>query len=61
MDLVFFIWYKKGSMEHVMDLPCSREVQLVSDGGEDLDNCEGSFTFWGELWVGNGVFQVFGF
>ena len=48
-------------MKHVMDLPCFGELQLICDGGEDFDNCEGSFTFWGKLEVGNGAFEVSGF
>ena len=58
MDLVFFVWHKEGSMEHVMDLPHFREVELVCDGRQDFDNCEGSFTFGGELWVSNRAFQI---
>ena len=45
-------------MKHVMDLPCFREAELVSDGGEDFDNCERSFSLQGELWVGNGTFEI---
>ena len=48
-------------MERVVDLPRFGESELVCDGGEDFDDREGSFTFRGELWVGNGVFEVSGF
>ena len=52
---------KKRSMEHGMDLPHFREVELICDRREDLDNGEGSFPFWGELGIGDGAFQVSGF
>ena len=45
-------------MERVVDLPHFGEVELVCDGGENLDNHEGSFTFQGKFEVGNGAFQV---
>ena len=61
MDLIFSVRRKKGSMERVVDFPCFRESELVGDGGEDFDNREGSFTFWGELWVGDGSFEISGF
>ena len=32
-------------MECVMDLSRLGEAQLVSDWGQDFDDCEGSFTF----------------
>ena len=48
-------------MERVVDFPCFRESELVGDGGEDFDNCEGSFTFGGKLWVCDGAFEVSGF
>ena len=61
MDLVFFVRHKKGSVECVMDFPRFEETELVSDRGEDLDDREGSFMFWGELGVGNGALEVPGF
>ena len=61
MDLVFLVQHWKGSMEHGMDLPCFREMELICDWGEDFDDCEGSFTFGGELWVEDRAFQVSGF
>ena len=61
MDFIFFVWCKKGSMEHVMDLPHFGEAELVCDGGEDFDDHEGSFMFGGEFGVCNGVFEVPGF
>ena len=56
MDLVFSVECQKGSMEHRMDLPHFGEMELVCDGGENLDYCKRSFSFWGEFWIGNGVF-----
>ena len=47
-------------MEHVMDLPHFGEAELVCNGGENFDNHEGSFIFGGELWIGNGTFEVSG-
>ena len=61
MDFIFFVRSEKRSMEHVVNLPCFGETQLVGDQGQDLDNCEGSFIFWGEFWVSNGAFEVSGF
>ena len=51
MDLVFLVRCKKRSIECVVDLPHFGEVKLIHDRGEDLDNCEGSFSFQDELWV----------
>ena len=45
-------------MKHVMDLPCFGKVELVCDWRQDFDDCEGSFMFWSEFQVGDGVFQV---
>ena len=45
----------------MMDLPRFGEAKLVCDRGQDFNDCEGSFTFRGELWVGDGVFEVSGF
>ena len=56
MDLIFSVRNKKRSMEHVMDLPCFEEAELICDQREDLDNHEGSFMFWGEFGVGDGSF-----
>ena len=61
MDLIFLVGSKKGGMEHVMNLPCFGEAELVRDRREDFDDCEGSFTFGGELWICNGAFEVSGF
>ena len=58
MDLVLFVRHKKGGVERVMDFPHFGESELVCDGGENFDNCEGSFTFGGELWVSNRAFQI---
>ena len=44
-----------------MDFPCFGEMELIHDGGEDFDNREGSFSFGGEFWVGDGTFEVSGF
>ena len=43
MDLIFFVWCEKESMEHVMDLPCFGEVELVHYQRQDLDDYEGLF------------------
>jgi len=43
-------------MERVVDMPCFRKSELVDDGGEDFGDGEGTFAFWGEFWVGDGVF-----
>ena len=48
-------------MECMMDLLRFWEAQLIGDGGEDLDNCEGSFMFQGEFGIGNGAFEISGF
>ena len=61
MDLVFSVRCKKGSMECVVNLPRFGEVELIYDGREDLDDCEGSFSFGGKLWVGDRVFEISGF
>ena len=61
MDLIFLVRHKKRSVEHVMNLPHLWEAELICDGGEDLDNGEGSFSFEGQLGVGNGAFEVSGF
>ena len=61
MDLVFSVRRKKGSMERVMDLPRFGEAELIGDGGEGLDNCEGSFSFQGELQVCDGSLEISGF
>ena len=61
MDFIFLVGCKKGSMKHVIDLPCFQEAQLIGDGGQDLNNSEGSILFRGEFWVGDGVFEVSGF
>ena len=45
----------------MMNFPCFGETELVHDRGEDLDDCEGSFTFRGEFWIGDGAFKVSGF
>ena len=31
MCIIFFVGCKKGGMEHVMDLPCLEEAELVYD------------------------------
>ena len=41
-----------------MDLPRLGELELVSDGGEDFDDREGSFTFRGELGVCDGSLEI---
>ena len=48
-------------MECVMDLSHFGEVQLIGDWEKNFDNCEGSFTLWGEFGVGDGAFKVSGF
>ena len=61
MDLVFLVGCKKRSVECVMDLPYPQEAELVSDGGENLDYYEGSFTFQGKFGVDDGAFEISGF
>ena len=58
MDLVFSVRRKKGSMERVVDFPRFGEAELIRNGRKDFDDCEWSFSFWGELRVGNGPFEV---
>ena len=36
-------------------------MELVGDQEENFGDCEGSFSFGGEFWVGNGVLQVLSF
>ena len=43
MDLVFFVWCRKGGVERVVDFSCLGKAELICDRGEDLDDCEGSF------------------
>ena len=43
-----------------MDFPRFGEAELICDGGEDFDDCEGSFSFGGELGVGDGPFKISG-
>ena len=61
MDLVFSVRRKKGGVERVVNLPRFWEAELICDRREDFDDCEGSFTFGGELGVGDGAFEVSGF
>ena len=61
MDFVLMVEYKKRHMKCVMDPPHFRKTVLIHDGGENFDDCEGSFLFRGKLWIDNGVFQVSGF
>ena len=61
MDLIFSVGREKGSVERVVDFPRFGEAELVSNGGEDFDDCEGSFMFWGELWVCNRTLEISGF
>ena len=48
-------------MERVMDLPRFGKSELVCDEGEDFDDREGSFTFWGKFWVCDGSLEVSSF
>jgi len=43
-------------VERVVDAPRFRESELVYDGGEDLGDGEGAFTFRGEFWVSDRAF-----
>ena len=61
MDLVFLVRRKKGGVERVMDFPRFGETELISDGREDFDEREGSFTFGGELGVCDRAFKISGF
>ena len=61
MNFVFFVQHKKGSMKHMVNLPCFGEVELVYDGGEDFDNSEESFLLQSKLQVSNGTFEISGF
>ena len=60
MDLVFFVWREKGSVERVMNFPRFGEAELVRNRREDFNDSEGSFTFRGELGVGDRAFEVSG-
>ena len=60
MDLILLVGCEKRSIERVMDFPHFREVELICDRREDLDDCEGSFSFGGKLWVGDGSFEISG-
>ena len=44
----------------MVDLPHLGKAELICDGGEDFNDCEGSFMFGGELWVSDGLFEVSG-
>jgi len=48
-------------MEHVVDTPCFWKLELVDNGGKNLSNGEGAFSFWSELWVISGAFEISGF
>jgi len=43
-------------VEHVVDTPRFWKSELIDDGGEGFGDGEGTFAFWGEFWVSNGVF-----
>ena len=61
MDFVFSVGRKKRSVERVVDFPCFGESELICDQGEDFDDCEGSFTFGGELGVCDRTLEISGF
>ena len=61
MDFVLMVGYKKRNMKCVMDPPHFRKTVLIHDGGENFDDCEGSFLFGDELGVDNRAFEVSGF
>ena len=61
MDFVFFVQCEKGSVKHVMNFPHFEKAELICDRREDCDDSEESFSFWSELWVGDGAFEVSGF
>jgi len=48
-------------MKRVVDTPRFQESELVNDGGEDFGDGKGSFSFWGEFWVGDRSFVISGF
>ena len=58
MDLIFLVRHKERSMEHVIDLPCFGEAELIHDWREDFNYHEGPFTFWGELRVNNEASKI---
>jgi len=41
------VWRKEGCVKYVMDSPCFREVDLVSDVGDLGDYLERSVSLWG--------------
>ena len=61
MDLIFTVGCEKRGIECGVDLPCLWKAELVRDRGEDLDDREGSLMLGGELWVGDGMFEVSSF
>ena len=61
MGLVFSVRCKKEGVEHLVNLPCLREAELICDRRENLDYREGSFSFESELGVDNRAFKVSGF
>jgi len=48
-------------MEHVVDMSCCWESELINNRGKDLCDSEGSFAFRSKFEIGDGVFKVPGF
>ena len=55
MDFIFDVRHEEHCMENIVNSPCQREFQPISNWSEDFRDSEGSFTFRGHLLV------VFGF
>ena len=41
------VWRKEGCVKHIVDSPCFRESNLVSDMGDLGNYLEGSVSLWG--------------
>ena len=49
MLIGFFVRREKGGVEDVVNSPCDRELELISDVRYLGDYLEGSISPWGEL------------
>ena len=51
MNFILDVGHEEHSMEDVVNLPCRREFQLISDWSKDFGDSEGSFAFKSHLLV----------
>ena len=51
MNFILDVGHEEHCMENIVDLPCWREFQLISDWAKDFRDSKGSFMFRGHLLV----------